>query len=121
MAKRILIADDEPDVLDVVNFRLSGKGYETILAVNGQEAVEKCIQQKPDLVLMDYRMPILDGLEACKRIKENESVKNIPVIIMTASQGAVTDEGLSSIHADGRIIKPFEPAELFQMVEKFLK
>jgi CheY-like chemotaxis protein len=120
MPKKILIVDDEPDILDVVQFRLSRKGYEVILAVNGREALEKINQQKPDLVFLDYRMPFLNGLEVCKRIKENESSKSTPVIILTASLAVVTDEELSQVHADGRLVKPFEPEELFRIIEKFI-
>ncbi len=121
MTKKILVADDEPDVLRVIQLRLSKRGYEVILAADGQEAWEKINQEKPDLVLLDYLMPFLDGLEVCKRMKENEGLKRILAVIMTASLGAVTDQTLLLVHADGRLLKPFEPEELFQIIERFLK
>ncbi len=120
MPKKILIVDDEPDILKVVQFRLSRRGYEVILATNGKEALEKIAQEKPDLVLLDVIMPVLDGLEVCKRLKEDESLKKIPVVMLTA-QGTVNEEKLLSTHADGWIKKPFDPEELFQAVERFLK
>ena len=121
MAKRILIADDEPDVLGVVQFRLSKKGYEVIVAADGQEALEKAIRMKPDLVLLDFRMPFLDGLQVCQRLKEDERLKSIPVIILSASSESISSEKLSAAHADGGIKKPFEPEELLQTVEQFLR
>ncbi len=121
MPKRILIADDEPDVLKVLQFRLSRRGYGVILAANGQEALEKVSQTNPDLVILDFRMPLLDGFEVCKRIKENESLKRIPVIILSASTDGISEEKLLAVHADGGIIKPFEPEDLFRTVERFLK
>ncbi len=121
MPKKILVADDEPDVLNVIQFRLSKRGYQVILAANGQEALEKISQERPDLVFLDFRMPVLDGLEVCKRVKENESLKSIPVIILSASSDSLSKEKLLAVHADGGIRKPFEPEELFQAVERFLK
>ncbi len=121
MPKKILIADDEPDVLEVIQFRLSKRGYTVILAANGQEALESINRERPDLVILDFRMPLLDGFQVCQRLKEDENLKNIPVIILSASSDVLSEEKLLAAHADGALKKPFEPEELFRIVDKFLK
>ncbi len=118
--KKILVADDEPDVLKVIGFRLSSKGYEVILATNGQEALEKINEQKPDLILLDYRMPYLNGFEVCQHVRENKSLKNIPIIIITAGLSTLTNEDIALVCADAWISKPFDIEELFQTIEKLL-
>ncbi len=120
MPKKVLVADDEPDILQVIQYRLSKKGYEVILAANGQEALEKIYQHKPDLIFLDFQMPIVDGVELCRRIKADPVLKKIPVIILSASLYAVGDKELAQVNANGRIIKPFEPDELYRIVDKFL-
>lgn len=120
MTKRILIADDEPDILKVITFRLTKLGYEIILAVNGQEAIEFAQRHKPDLILLDYRMPILDGLEACRKIKENEATKKIPIIFMTASSASIDMSNVKKVFGDDFIKKPFEAEDLLDKIKKFI-
>jgi CheY-like chemotaxis protein len=121
MSKKILVADDEPDILRAIQFRLSKRGYEVVVATNGQEALDKIDQTKPDLVLLDFLMPVFSGLEVCKRLKENTSSKKIPIIIISASPDRMSGKQMLSFHIDGWIIKPFETEGLFQTVERFLQ
>ena len=120
MAKKILIADDEMDILRTVSFRLSKKGYEIIEAKDGAEAKLKITEKKPDLVILDYRMPHFTGLEVCLWLKNQAELAQIPVLIMTASTQALTDENLNTVKADGYITKPFETNDLVNTVNRYL-
>lgn len=120
MAKRILVVDDEPDILKVVLFRLKKLGYDLSSATNGIEAIDSVRNNKPDLILLDLRIPVLDGVEVAKRLKADNSTRNIPIIIVTASTHQV-EEKAKECKADDYITKPFSPDELIEKVEKFLK
>lgn len=119
MPKRILIVDDEPDILRVVIFRLKKSGYEVLTAVNGQEALD-LIQKEPlDLIILDLRLPLISGLEVCKQIKSNDKLKHIPVILFTASTNCVKEKAIE-VCADDYLIKPFEPEIFLQKVKKLI-
>ncbi len=118
--KKILITDDEPDILKVVKFRLIKAGYEVITATNGQEGLDRARSTKPDLVILDYRMPILNGDEVCKQIKTDADLKHIPVILMTASTQEALEESILSIGADAFILKPFDPDDLLEKIKKLI-
>ena len=118
--KRILIVDDELDILKVVRFRLLKMGYEVLTAENGQLGLDRATEVIPDLILADLSMPLIRGDELCRRIRSNPVTKHIPFIIMTAStKGAdITHE---FIGVNDRILKPFEPEELFEKIKKFME
>ena len=84
MGKKVLVADDEAHILHVVTMKLSNAGYEVITAVDGEEALELCKAERPDIVITDYQMPIMSGLQFCTALREDESVKDIPAIMLTA-------------------------------------
>jgi DNA-binding response OmpR family regulator len=113
---KILAVDDEPDVLGLVQTKLEKAGFEVSLATNGQEAVERALADKPDLIIMDVMMPKLDGLSACTQIKK-EMGDLAPIIILLTARGQESDvvEGLSS-GADDYMVKPFAPRELVARV-----
>lgn len=117
--KRILIVDDELDILKVLKFRLTQRGYEIATAVNGQEGLERAKEFKPDLILADIVMPIIKGDELCQQIKADPATRHIAVIIMTASIGQ-TPVAINTIKADGLIFKPFEPQELFKKIKDLI-
>lgn len=121
MPKKILIVDDEPDVLKIIGFRLKKAGYEILTATNGKEALELAWKEKPDLMLLDLRMPVMDGYETCKIIKSDETLKKIPVIFLTASSGVTIGGTTKEYKADDYVIKPFEPEELIKKVKKFIR
>ncbi len=118
--KRILIVDDEPDILKVMRFRLTQRGYEIATAVNGQEGLERAKEFKPDLILADIVMPKMKGDELCRRIKADPATRHMAVIIMTASIIGQTPEAIHKIKADGFILKPFEPQELFEKIKDLI-
>ena len=119
MAK-ILIAEDERDIRDLIIFTLRFAGHDVIAVVNGEEAVEKALAEKPDLVLMDVRMPRMTGYEACKKMKSEPSIKDIPVVFLSAKgQEAEVHAGLEA-GATEYIIKPFSPDQLTDRVKVIL-
>lgn len=121
MAKRLLFVDDEPDILKVIKFRFEKLGYEVLTAVNGQEALDRTQKEMPDLILLDLRLPVINGYDVCKRIKSDEKLKHIPVIIFTASVGKNMEEKTRELGADGYVTKPFEPEVLMEKIKKLLK
>jgi len=121
MSIRILIADDDPDIRDVLKITLTEENYETIEAKNGEEALE-IIRSKPlDLVLLDYKMPKMDGLQLCDLIKKDLLLAHLPIIMVTG-KGEISDkiDGIDS-GADDYIVKPFEPKELLARIRMVLR
>lgn len=119
MAK-ILIAEDERDIRDLVAFTLRFAGYEVFTATNGEEAIELAPKVNPDLVLMDVRMPRMTGYEACKIMKNNASLRDIPVVFLTArGQESEIQQGLEA-GAEEYLLKPFAPDQLTARVKAVL-
>lgn len=118
--KKIVVIDDEPDIVKVVKFRLLKAGYEVFVAIDGQEGWDLIQEIKPDLILLDYFMPKLSGDKVCALIRADSEMKNIPVLIMTASSKKVEDEHIKKIGANDKILKPFDPAVLLDKVSKML-
>ena len=119
MAKTILIVDDEPDVLKMEVFRVRRLGYQVITAVNGQEALAVIREKRPDLVLLDVRMPIMLGTDVCVAVKNDDSLRSTVIILVTASSDAVASKA-GECGADDYLLKPFEPAELVAKLKNFL-
>ncbi|MFH1394636.1 MAG: response regulator [Candidatus Omnitrophota bacterium] len=120
MAKKILVIDDELDILEVLSFRLEKAGYEIISAVNGKEALDILKKMIPDLILLDLRLPVIDGYEVCQRIKTDSKLKKIPVILLTASNVSKVEKTAKKFNVEGFIIKPFDYKDLIAKVEKFI-
>lgn len=120
MAK-ILIAEDERDIRDLIEFTLKYAGHEVIKASNGAEAVELASQVKPDLILMDVRMPRMTGYEACRALKAIDEMKNIPIVFLSAKgQASEMETGLDA-GADDYILKPFAPDYLTRRIQEILE
>jgi two-component system alkaline phosphatase synthesis response regulator PhoP len=119
---KILIAEDERDIRELIAFSLQGLGgFSVVQASNGVDAVERAAAELPDLILMDVRMPRMTGYEACKKLKENDSTKSIPVIFLSAKgQESEIQQGLNA-GAEEYILKPFAPDELVNQVRGVLK
>jgi len=119
MAK-ILIAEDERDIRDLVAFTLRFAGYEVVAASNGEEAVQMALQEIPDLILMDVRMPRMTGYEACARIKTEAAIQHIPVVFLSAKgQESEIKTGLEAGAAE-YMLKPFAPDQLTERVRSLL-
>lgn len=121
MAEKILIADDDPDILRFVEVNLAIEGFDLVTAGDGEEAVAKAFEQTPDLVLLDVMMPKLDGFEVCRRLREDARTANLSIIMLTAkSLSADKVMGLAA-GADDYILKPFDPIELVARVKATLR
>src|SRR5688572_25363150 len=119
MAK-ILIAEDERDIRDLVAFTLRFAGHEVFAASNGEEAVALAPKVNPDLILMDVRMPRMTGYEACKILKADADLKDIPVVFLSAKgQDNEIQQGLAS-GAEDYLLKPFAPDQLTSRVKMIL-
>jgi DNA-binding response OmpR family regulator len=117
---KILIAEDERDIRDLVAFTLTYGGYEVITAANGAEAVELTLKEKPDLVILDVRMPKMTGYEACNALKENAQTKDLPIVFLSAKgQETEVGKGLEAGAVD-YILKPFAPDELLKRLKEIL-
>lgn len=118
---KILLVDDEPDILEIVGYNLSNAGYQVITAENGAEAVKKAKKELPQLIILDVMMPEMDGIEACELIRKNSDLKNVVITFLTArgedySQVAGFDAG-----ADDYITKPIKPKVLISKVKALLR
>lgn len=119
MAK-ILVADDERDIRDLIAITLQFAGHEVITTANGEDAVNEAKKIKPDLILLDVRMPKIDGYEACRLIKENPNLKDVPIIFLSAKgQTSEISKGLE-VGADEYILKPFSPVDLTKKINQML-
>lgn len=119
-APLVLVADDDPDILDLVRYRLERSGYAVATATDGAEAVRLAGELSPALAVLDVMMPSLDGLEATRRLRGDPATAGIPVILLTAkAQDADVQEGFLA-GADDYIRKPFSPRELSARVQAVL-
>jgi DNA-binding response OmpR family regulator len=120
MAK-ILIAEDERDIRDLITFTLRFAGYEVVAASNGEEGYNLAKQTMPDLILMDVRMPKMTGYEACKALKADKGTESIPVVFLSAKgQESEVQAGLD-VGAIEYILKPFSPDQLTERVKQILQ
>ncbi len=118
--KRVLVADDDVHILDVVSYKLQNAGLEVITARNGQEALEQAQVERPDLLIMDYQMPGLNGLEVCLQLREEPQTQRIPAIMLTARGLDVEQSELDRAGISVVIAKPFSPREVLSCVEELL-
>ena len=116
----ILIADDDPDILALVSFRLERAGYAVVQALNGEEAVQVALARRPDLAVLDVMMPRIDGYEATRQLRQHEQTSRMPIILLTAR---VQEEDIArgfDAGADDYVKKPFSPQELGSRVQAVL-
>ena len=117
----ILIADDEPNQLELMSFNLSNAGYSIIKATNGKEAIELIENHSPDLIILDWMMPKMSGIDVCRTLRSRSETKQIPIIILSArSEDSDKSLGLDT-GADDYISKPFSPKELISRVKALLR
>jgi len=121
MALRILIVDDDPDILDVLQISLSEENYEILKAMDGEEAIRIIKSEPLDLVLLDYAIPKMNGRQVCKEVKKDILLRHLPIIMVTG-KGEVNDKvGGIDAGADDYIVKPFEPKELLARIRMILR
>ena len=118
--KKILVVDDERDLVETLVFRLEALGYAVLTAYNGQEGLDKARTEKPDLILLDVMMPVMDGYQVCRMLKFDEEFKSIPIIMLTARGQDKDKKTGSDVGADDYVTKPFDSADLTARIKKFL-
>jgi len=121
MSEKIAIIEDEADLQEVLQYNLTREGFQVCTASNGEEGLQMIKREAPQLILLDLMLPGLDGLEVCRRLKEDSGVRSVPIIMVTA-KGEESDIVLGlGLGADDYVIKPFSPRELLGRVKAVLR
>jgi two-component system, OmpR family, alkaline phosphatase synthesis response regulator PhoP len=120
MKTKILLVDDEKDIVEFLQYNLSSEGFKVITAFNGQEAIDK-LTQRPDLIILDVMMPKMDGYEACSRIRAMDEFKNTPIIFLTAKSSELDEVHGLNLGADDFVQKPISPKKLIARVKSNLR
>src|SRR6266581_697939 len=117
---KILVVDDEPDAVELIDFNLKAASFEVVTAADGNEALKKARSSLPDLIVLDLMLPEVDGLEVCKILRRDPATAAIPIIMVTAKAGEIDRVLGLEVGADDYITKPFSPRELVLRVKKIL-
>ncbi len=118
--KRILVVDDEPELVKAIEIRLKQGGYEALVAYDGHEGLEKAKKEKPDLIILDLMLPKMDGYKVCGMLKHDSRFMKIPIIMLTA-RAQETDEKLGlEVGADAYIVKPFQHEVVLAKIKELL-
>ena len=118
--KKVLVVDDEIHIIHVVAIKLRNNGYEVVTADNGAEAFEAALKEKPDIVVTDFQMPVMTGLELIEKLRQCEQTKDMPVIMLTARSFAISKEQQESLQITACLSKPFSPRELLENIKDIL-
>ncbi len=118
---KILIVDDEPDLVETIRFALELEGYKVLVAVNGEEGLNTARQEKPDLILLDLMLPKLDGYKVCRLLKFDERYKSIPILMLTARTQDKDRILGKETGANEYLTKPFDMDELMAKIKSYLK
>jgi DNA-binding response OmpR family regulator len=118
----VLVADDDPDIIRFVEVNLHLEGYQVEVARDGQQALDKALDLQPDLVLLDVRMPVIDGFTVCSRLRADPRGAGIPVILVTANIPILADrQRAREVGADDFVVKPFDPGDLMARVRALVQ
>jgi two-component system cell cycle response regulator DivK len=120
MTKRILVVEDQEDNRQILRDLLGSAGYEMTEAWDGEASVSAAKEQRPDLILMDIQLPLMDGYEATRRIKSDPQLKNIPIIAVTSYALSGDDSKARAAGCDAYVTKPYSPRELLAMIRQYL-
>ena len=118
--KKILVADDESHIRNVVSLKLHNAGFTVLTAADGQEALDMATHEQPDLLITDYHMPHLSGIELCRRLKQNEQTRAIPAIMLTARGYHLDTRDTAESGILRMLSKPFSPRQLLMTVNEVL-
>ena len=120
MSKRILVVDDQEDLRGVLRDLLAGSGYTVIEAADGEVGVAKAKSDRPDLILMDIQMPVIDGYEATRRIKVDADLKPIPIVAVSSFAMKGDEEKARAAGCDHYVTKPYSPMQLLRLIRGLL-
>ena len=118
--RKVLVVDDEIHIVHVVAIKLRNNGFNVITAENGAEAFERACKDKPDIIVTDFQMPVMTGVELVEKLRQNEGTKDIPVIMLTARSFAIEQEQKEQLRISDCLSKPFSPKELLRCIEDIL-
>ena len=121
MTKRILMVEDTEDNRQIIRDLMESVGYDLIEAEDGAAAVAMAIEHRPDLILMDIQLPVMDGYEACRRIKADPELRHIPIIAVTSYALSGDETKTKAAGCDGYVAKPFSPRQLLAKMNEFLE
>ncbi len=122
MAKKILVVDDEPTILELLKALLEGEGFEVITAENGQDALRKLEKLTPDLIIMDMMMPGMSGRETTEQIRKNPKTKDLKIVFLTVARfSEIGKKTLSDLKVVDYLTKPFDNDELIKKIKKLTK
>jgi CheY-like chemotaxis protein len=119
--RKLLLVDDTDTILLFLKTILAGHNFDFVTAKDGVQAIEKARQEKPDLVLLDVIMPVMDGFEACRVIKGDPELKNIPVVVVTTRSEVENMGRLREVGADDYVLKPVKKLELLDKINRLLE
>ena len=119
--KKILIVEDEPDIVETIRFTLEALGYKCLVAYDGMEAMQKVKSENPDLIILDIMLPKMHGYKVCRLLKFDKRHKEVPVIMLTARAQEEDKRIGKETGADEYMTKPFEMEDLIKLIEKYLK
>jgi CheY-like chemotaxis protein len=120
MSHKILVAEDESHILNVVSMKLKNAGYAVLTAIDGEEALEAAVAERPDVIITDYQMPVLSGLELCKQLRDREETASIPAIMLTARGFDIEPDEMVAAGIAAVLAKPFSPREVLGKVTELL-
>jgi two-component system, OmpR family, alkaline phosphatase synthesis response regulator PhoP len=120
MSKKILIVDDEPDILDILKYVLEKEGYKVKKARNGEEAIDRAYEEKPDLILLDIMMPKKDGIEVCRELRSNKKFNDTIIVFLTARNEEYSEVAGFDVGADDYVVKPIKPRSLISRIKTLL-
>lgn len=120
MAKKILLIDDEPELVEMVKMRLVASGFDVITAGDGADGLAKARGEKPDLIILDLMLPKMNGYEVCRLLKFEEKTSKIPIVLFSARAQEADKVAGKDVGADAYIVKPFEPQALMSKIKELL-
>ena len=120
MSRKVLIADDEAHIRHVLSMKLTNAGYEVVTATDGEEALELCLSEKPDLICTDYQMPFMSGLELCEKLQQQQQTRALPVLLLTARGFEIQPQQDPAGGIVDVLSKPFSPREVLAKVRELI-
>ena len=119
--RKALVVDDEFHIVQVVSIKLKNNGFDVITAENGSDGYELAAQTLPDIIVSDYQMPVMSGVEMIEKLRQNPETSHIPVIMLTARGFAIEDDQKQALQVSACLGKPFSPREVLQTIEDVLR
>ena len=119
--KKALVVDDEFHIVQVVSIKLKNNGFDVITAENGSDGYDLAVQTLPDIIISDYQMPVMSGVEMIEKLRQNPDTANIPVIMLTARGFAIEDDQKEQLRVSACLSKPFSPREVLATIEEVLR